>query len=179
MSRARSRTLQATHALTPDAVRRGIYLDFEGFADGPPAILGVLIDGAFETLVLDPSLEHFGVDLADRYLNVHRVAKRWWKATRTERPRRGGGKGAGRWQFPGRAGYCLVFEKGLGLERPRHLVHGIATRRLRAVRAPLERHGDWSRLTGTVKAKWRKLLDYNETDVRNTASLARQVAGGA
>jgi hypothetical protein len=128
----------------------------------------------------EASLADFGVDLSDRYLNVHPVAKRRWKATRNERPvRRSEVTG----HHPGgsmrQGGYSLdFFEKGLGLPRPLHLAPGLATRRLRAVRKPLAGHGDWSRVTRTARAKWQKLLDYNETDVRNTAALARWALGG-
>ncbi len=212
----RTTTAPAAFTLTPDAARRAIYLDFEGFVKEPPSLLGVLIDGSFETLVLDPTLrpaaeakglrvtdgtaalrgilerarledrivcafgnrereaalEDFGVDLGDRYVNVHPIVKRSWKLTRPERPKRGRGQTWSR-----RGGFSLeFFEKGLGLVRPPHLGHGHATKRLRGVRQALERHGVWSGLTPTAKAKWTKLLDYNETDVRNLAALAGWVA---
>jgi hypothetical protein len=199
-----SSALSPALALTPEVARRAIYLDFEGFVQQPPALVGVLIESSFEIIVLDPvlrtaaagkglrvadgaavlcdlaerarrearlicgfgdrekeaSLADFGVDLSDRYLNVHPVAKRRWKAIRSERPvRRSGASG----RRPGRSmrhgGYSLdFFEKGLGLDRPRHLAPGLATQRLRAVREPLERHGEWSRMTATARAKWQKLL---------------------
>ncbi|MEQ9568717.1 MAG: hypothetical protein RLN75_00890 [Longimicrobiales bacterium] len=209
-----------TATLTSADAARAFYLDFEGFTNEAPALLGVMVDDSFETLVLDPvlrpaaqdrglrvtdgeaalrrilerarledrlicafgnrereaALEDFGVDFGERFVNVQRVAKRWWRSNRTEQPKRRRGKKA--WRRS--RGYSLeFFEKGLGLERPKHLKSGNATKRLRGVRDPLIGHkGDWSQLTGTAKSKWTKLLDYNQVDVRNLAALAKGVARG-
>ncbi|MFG0251656.1 MAG: hypothetical protein ACF8NJ_02140 [Phycisphaerales bacterium JB038] len=45
-----------TATLTSADAARAIYLDFEGFTNEAPALLGVLVDDSFETLVLDPVL---------------------------------------------------------------------------------------------------------------------------
>lgn len=209
-----------TTTLTSADGTRAIYLDFEGFTNEAPALLGVLVDDSFETLVLDPvlrpaaeekglrvtdgeaalrgilerarledrlicafgnrereaALQDFGVDLSERFVNVQRIAKRWWKAHRAERPQRRRGRNARNRS----RGYSLeFFENGLGLERPRHLKSGNATKRLRDLRDPLVTHdGDWFRLTGTAKGKWTKLLGYNQVDVLNLAALAMWVARG-
>jgi hypothetical protein len=48
--------------------------------------------------------------------------------------------------------------------------------RLRGIRDALLKHeGGWSRLTRTAKAKWTKLLNYDEADVRNLVGLAAVV----
>ena len=49
-------TPSTTTPLNRKAARAAIYLDFEGFTTGAPALLGVLIDDSFETIVLDPTL---------------------------------------------------------------------------------------------------------------------------
>ena len=208
-----------TAALTPETVRSAIYLDFEGFQNQSPSLLGVLVDDSFETIVLDPALRpaaeerglrvadgtaalqgiverarledrlicafgnrereaalaDFGVDFGELFVNVQPLAKRWWKRNRSERPKRQRGKKVNYRS----GGYSLeFFEAGFGLERPRHLKSGNATKRLRGVRDALLTHdGDWSRLTRTAKAKWTKLLDYNEADVRNLAGVAQVVIG--
>ena len=36
---------------------RAIYIDFEGFQDKSPSLIGVLIEDKFEQIVLDPELE--------------------------------------------------------------------------------------------------------------------------
>lgn len=51
---ANATTTPAT--LTSADAARAIYLDFEGFTNEAPALLGVLVDDCFETLVLDPVL---------------------------------------------------------------------------------------------------------------------------
>ncbi|UCH24956.1 MAG: hypothetical protein JSV66_13525 [Trueperaceae bacterium] len=52
MPRNNDKSRRASHK---EAVR-GIYLDFEGFKDSPPALLGISVDEAFEQVVLDPAL---------------------------------------------------------------------------------------------------------------------------
>ncbi len=42
----------ATHA----EALNGIYIDFEGFQSGPPALLGILVDDSFEQVVFDHGL---------------------------------------------------------------------------------------------------------------------------
>ena len=75
-----------------------------------------------------------------------------------------------------RAGYSQeFFEKNLGLMRPPHLVSGHASSRIHAVRNQLDRGLAYHELTRTAKAKWTKLLQYNETDVRNLAAVMAAV----
>ena len=54
--------MPSTHALmkqvSVDQAQRGIYIDFEGFKDKPPAIIGLFIDGNFNQVVLDSDFEH-------------------------------------------------------------------------------------------------------------------------
>jgi hypothetical protein len=42
---------------THDEAACGIYIDFEGFSDKPPLLIGVLYPERFEQVVLDPALE--------------------------------------------------------------------------------------------------------------------------
>ena len=130
---------------------------------------------AFGTSELKWAHTYFGVDLDDVYLNAHKVVKRWWRRTNpdvqparaTRRNRRRGSR---------RAGYSQeFFEKNLGLKRPPHLVSGYASSRIRAVRNQLDRGLTYHELTRTAKAKWTKLLQYNETDVRNLAAVMSAV----
>ncbi len=165
--------------LRPAAEDRGLRV-----TGGEAALRGILERARLEDRLIcafgnrerEAALEDFGVDLVERFVNVQRVAKRWWRAHGAERPQRRRGRNARNRS----GGYSLeFFENGLGLERPKHLKSGNATKRLRAVRDSLVTHkGDWSRLTVTAKGKWTKLLDYNEVDVRNLAALAKRVARG-
>ena len=54
--------MPSTHALmkqvSVDQAKRGIYIDFEGFKDKPPAIIGLFIDGDIKQVVLDSDFEH-------------------------------------------------------------------------------------------------------------------------
>lgn len=162
----RTTTAPAAFPFTPDVARRAIYLDFEGFVKEPPSLLGVLIEGSFETLVFDPTLqpaaEAKGLRVTDGTAALRGILE--WARLEDRIV----------CAFGNRAREAAL--EDFGLLRPPHLAHGRATKRLRGVRQALERHGVWSGLTRTAKAKWTKLLDYNETDVRNLAALAGWVA---
>ena len=120
--------------------------------------------------------EHFGVDISPVYVDVSKVAKRWWRQAhpgdRPARPkRRKGWRPLGRWSLS-------FFERRLGLERAPHLRGHNAAARLRSVRTSLARHGSYECLGRATKGKWTKLLDYNEVDVRNLGALATAAARG-
>ena len=188
-----------------EEIERALYIDFEGFQGSSPALVGVLVDGRFHQVVLDPALaaageskglhvengrdwaealarraeteqrricaysrreltacrDDFGVDLAPWYLDGRRVAKRAWNRAGRPRPEDG-------WSQH-------FFKTRLGLERPRHLLPGNATARLRSVRSQLERRGRFEALTRTAKGKWTNLLAYNQLDVRHLAGILRAV----
>lgn len=75
-----SNTTTAPATLTSDAAARAIYIDFEGFEHHAPALLGVLVDGSFETLVLDPALrgaaEERGLRVADGEAALRSILER-------------------------------------------------------------------------------------------------------
>jgi hypothetical protein len=131
---------------------RAIYIDFEGHQDQAPALIGILVDDAFEIVVLDWRRTHPEVRPARR---ARRVRRRWSQ----------------------RGGYSQeFFEKGVGVERPGHLVSGHVSGLIRAVRTQLIRRHAFSQLTTTAKGKWTKVLQYNEADVRNLARVMGAVA---
>lgn len=190
------------------AIKRGIYLDFEGFQDKPPAMVGVLCEGHFEQVIfseeLHPAAHAKGLcvstlerelkDLIDRanrqkrwifaytrhelneleewcpgllprmrqrYHDVHKFTKKWLnKFYHDEKP--------GDLSLQSLVDY-------IGHPYPKHLGTGQATSRLRSVINMLKRKGNYADLTGTVKAKWTKLLDYNERDCRSMKKLALHV----
>ena len=41
----------------PSQARRGIYIDFEGFKDKKPSLIGILGENGFKQIILDPDLE--------------------------------------------------------------------------------------------------------------------------
>ena len=41
----------------PSQARRGIYIDFEGFKDKEPSLVGILVENDFKQIILDPDLE--------------------------------------------------------------------------------------------------------------------------
>ena len=189
-----------------DEASSAIYIDFEGFKDQAPALIGILEDNTFTQVVLDDRLRSaaeakdlrvdtgsnvlsellsqaedeqrriagfgllelqaaknwFDVDLEDRYLNGHRLGRRWWNrglAPFVKKPE----------QFS-----LEAFELCLGIKRPSHLAPGNMTARLGAVLGQIEGRGSYDRITQVAKAKWTKLLDYNEFDVQSLATLVKR-----
>ena len=61
---------------------------------------------------------------------------------------------------------------------PRNLGARHTTPRLRHVQTQLRSHGDCASITGTAKAKWTKLLQQGEADVRALRNVALAAAAG-
>lgn len=59
-----------TRQITGAQAERGIYLDFEGNIDEPPAVVGIRIDDRIEHVILDPSLAPY-VGLTNAKYTVH------------------------------------------------------------------------------------------------------------
>jgi hypothetical protein len=200
------RTANPRRHITPAEVARAVYLDFESFQDQQPALVGYQIEDHLHQVVTDAVLapaarakdlrvatfeeimtelvrvarqehrrivaysehemhvtrEFSPVDLEPFYADGRRILKRWWNRLRPfERPRE--------WTL-------AEFERCAGIERPKHLRCGHATARLRFVRDQLAARGRYEKLTRTAKAKWTKLLAYNELDVRNLRTLVMGAA---
>ena len=49
---------------------RAIYIDFEGFQDKSPSLIGVLVENDFEQIVLDPELESAARAKSMRLVNL-------------------------------------------------------------------------------------------------------------
>ena len=193
--------------MSPEEAASAVYVDFEGYEESTPALIGCLVEGHFAQVVTDPALyvaggakrlettefisawsviedrarmedrkivaysthemkivlEYCDTDIFDIFVNARTVIKSWWNRTGA-RPR------------PTDWGQKAV-ERALGLKRPRHLAGGNATRRLRFVSDQIATRGSFDALTPTAKAKWTKLLRYNELDVRHMLSIVETAAG--
>jgi len=120
---------------------------------------------AFSEQELLVTREFAGVDLGPYYGNALAIGKRWFRRVFPDEAR------PDKWSL-------TFFEEALGIERPRHLGKGNATARLTAVLTQLERKRSFEALTPVAKAKWTKVLQYNELDVMSTAALIRRAAQG-
>jgi len=193
---------KSPHAsISPAEAERAIYVDFEGFMNKPPSLLGILIDGSLAQVVLDSQLtsaarakgcetaalcdvaaelkrrcveeqrrlvgysqheldvflEYTGIDFGNDYGDARMVAKRWWNICRPGVPRPDNG--------------LKAFLEAIGQPMPAHFGERKATSRLKAVIDMLSKRGSYNQLTPVVKAKWRKLLNYNAHDCHGMQAL--------
>ena len=195
------------HALIlPIEAERAIYIDFEGFKEKSPTLLGVLIEDNLEQVILDSALlplanarGHRVSTLAgEAYRLVQRSAdeKRLIVAyTQHERKvlstfantdidehYRDARMIAKRWTnalYPKasiKGRELKDFLKFIKFPRGAHLGYRKSTKRIRAARDMIVRKGSYEALTAVAKAKWTKLLQHNAIDCRGMQALVRRAA---
>ena len=192
--------------ILPEQARRAVFFDFEGFADRPPALLGVAIEGKLQQVVLDPKLEQAADAKGLQVSSLHKEALRLQNIAKNEDRLLvaftrhelkvcwdfcqvdlgpyywDAHKAARPWRrvhHPEHASEprdLLHYFRVVGLEPPQH--HGVkkTTARLKAVIEQLQRHGEYNRLTPTAKGKWTKVLQHNEHDCLGLADLVMCIA---
>jgi hypothetical protein len=181
--------------------QRAIYVDFEGFQDQPPGLIGIMANGSLTQVVLDPRLNAAAEAKGCRMASIRDVAttiKRWCQD--------GGRKIVGysqhelqvfaeyagvdftaeyrdarmiakRWWnvcrpgTPRRDNGLKTFLEAIGRPCPSYFGEQKVTSRLRAVIDMLANRGTYASLTPVVKSKWQKLLSYNEYDCRGMQEL--------
>lgn len=180
---------------------RAIYVDFEGFKEKTPSLVGVLVDGVLTQVVLDPRLFPAAVVKGCKTGSIHEVACDLRERCRAEGRTLSAYSGHELRTFATYSGvdfsdvyrnalliarkWWNVFHYGKPIDRklktfltaigapmPASLGVGNATSRLRAVIDMLERRHTYGALTPVVRKKWRDLLDYNAHDCRGTQMLA-------
>lgn len=189
--------------LTPQQADRAVWIDFEGFANASPTLIGVLIDGVLEQVVLEPLLAEAarakGLRLStlrqevDRLVALCRAEGRVLVAYSRHELKvirdhcgldvsdiyRDALKIAKRWwrrTHPGRPLEDRSLNAILALVGhpvPPHLGERKTTHRLRGVLAGLAAKGTYDALTPVVKAKWTKLLEHNASDCRGMELLVQ------
>ncbi len=187
--------------ITSQEAERAIYIDFEGFTEEPPALLGILVEDEFEQIVLQQNLKSAAdfkdlrtVSLSEilrelqsrcltekRYLvafSIHESEVAWEHAQMDlSHIYKNALKIAKRWKYrmgldPHRQIRSLKeYLAWLGFTIPQHLGNQKATKRLGNVISMIEKRGDFEACTPVVKAKWTKLLQYNMYDCEGTKFL--------
>ena len=191
-------------SLTSEMVKRAIYIDFEGFWGQAPSLIGVAIGARFYQVALNEGLrlaaaakkipvrsgdrlvrdlleravreerrivafsscekricrDYYRLDLAPVYTDANRVVKTWVAKAYPELKRR--------------PKSLKAYLRLIGYPRAACLGERQAAQRIRAVRGMCERRGSYEALTGCVKAKWTKLLEYNKVDVLGMRELCRR-----
>jgi hypothetical protein len=194
--------------MTREETAKAIYLDFEGFKDKEPSLVGQLVDGQLVQTVTDVRLQAAAEAKSLLFASFDEAMDAMLARARTEGRRIAAftrhelnvaneharidisdvyadvHKMSKKWAkaLPTDerpAEWTLTaLENFFQIGRPSYLGAQQATSRLRAVIGQLERRGSWADVTPVAKAKWTKLLSYNATDLRNLQILAGHVASG-
>lgn len=193
---------KAVHgAISREDAARAIYVDFEGFKDQSPCLIGILVEGTLEQVVLDhrlfaaagmgrcrrSSIEAVAGELMARCRSEGRTLvaysqherKMFWQHAGVDffEEYRDARMIANRWWNTCRKGVVRIdntlktYLDAIGYPMPASLGTGNTTARLKAVIDMLERRRRYAELTPGVKAKWRDLLDYNRHDCRGMKKL--------
>ncbi len=180
-------------AMTREETERAIYIDFEGFVDKAPALIGVAIEADFNQVAFDPGLELAAMAKAmstrqgDQFIGELR-AKALKEKRRivaySQHEKRVCRKFYGidlspvyadarliamKWRkktHPGMKPRPKSLKEYLRLiryERGNYLGEKQSTQRIRAVRDMLAKRGSSEALTKTVKGKWTKVLQNNRS----------------
>lgn len=191
-------------SLTTEQAMRGLYIDFEGFKGKPPALIGILVDGALEQVVLDErlrlaadakglrvaTLAEVGLELLGRCVKEQRVIIAFSQHEQTmfsahaqldieEYYRNARTIGQRYLRDSGLAGRgdprsLKEMLECIGYTRDHRLGEQKSTKRLREVLTMLDKWGSYERLTATAKGKWTKLLCHNEHDCRGMSRLVEK-----
>lgn len=185
---------------------KAIYIDFEGFVNHSPSLLGVLIEDDFEQVVLDPILEPVARARGHRYSSLAEETYRLMSKCKDDgrflvaysqhernvineyvgvdispiyKDARMIGK---RWKnvchYQDEIGGRGLkdFLEYIGYPRGSHLGEKQSTKRIRAVSEMIKRKGSYEDLTPVKKAQWTKLLSHNEIDCRGMKALVEIAA---
>ena len=181
------------------------YIDFEGFQDKAPTLLGLLTNDDFKQVVFDRVLETAAdaknLEIVDLKLQIKELVDRCRKESRflvaysqhelhtinefaeidISDVYRDARMIAKKWKAKCHPGTTKC--KGLKdylkfIEFPRgaHLGERKVTSRIRAVRNMLLSRGHYSKLTRGVKTKWTNLLSHNEIDCKGMQALVLKAA---
>lgn len=187
---------------------RAIYIDFEGFVDKAPALIGVATEGDFFQVALDQGLElaavarkmssQQGDEVIGSLLAKAREEKRRIVAY-SQHEKRVCKKFYAIDLSPVYADARLIAKKWrkkthpglkpgpkslkeylhlIGYERGSYLGEKQSTQRIKAVRDMCAKRGSYEALTATVKAKWTRLLQNNSIDVLGMRELCRKAVSG-
>ena len=185
---------------------RAIYIDFEGFQDKSPSLIGVLIEDKFEQIVLEPELGSAAsaksmrlanlddevlrlIDLSrqeDRYIVAYsqhelNVIKEYADRDISD-IYRDARMIAKKWKVKFHresAAKCKALKDYLSfIEYPRgaYLGEKKSTSRIKAVQEMIRTRGEYEKLTPVAKAKWTKLLEHNEIDCKGMKALVLRAA---
>jgi hypothetical protein len=192
--------------ITPTEAFRAVYVDFEGFAEKPPSLIGIVCEYEFYQVVLSEELRpaadykglraqtvsEIGRELITRCQSENRLIVGYSQAELQEFECYGGlelgllyrdARMIGRrWINRLHPGDVTEWRlktllEYIGYAASPHLGDGVVTTRLRSVLTGLARtQGDYARLTPTQKRKWTNLLQYNRIDCLGMRDLVMRAS---
>ena len=187
--------------------KAAIYIDFEGFVDKTPSLLGIRVESSLTQVVLDPKLHSAAQaknlpsaglretieQLIIRCRQERRLIIGYSQHEKTVIKQyadidliglyRDARMIAKRWKNKLHhdepiAGWGLKdFLIFINYARGAHLGEQKSTSRLKAVGDMLAKKQDYQRLTPVAKAKWTKLLEHNQIDCEGMQALVLKAAG--
>ena len=202
-----NRTAKPEESVTRNEAERAIYIDFEGFEDASPSLLGILVGESLEQVVFDHRLslaaKAKGLPIERLQECISRLQARSTAESRlivaySQHERnvirnfadidltgqyRDARKILKRWK---NRCHRVAPISGWGLKdffaftnypRGTYLGERKTTSRLRAVSDMLEKRGSYDLLTPVVKSKWTKLLEHNKIDCIGMRDLILHAAG--
>lgn len=189
-------------SISKEEAERAIYIDFEGFEDMSPTMLGILIEESFEQVVFDEALKPAALkknmrmnSIEAEIVNLIRTCNnenrlivaysqhefniiREYANQDISQYYRDARMIAKKWRNRLYRDSCRCkslkdYLSFIGFNRPSHLGERKTTSRIKSVKDMLLRRGDYDSLTPTTKAKWTKLLEHNEIDCKGMRALVR------
>jgi hypothetical protein len=193
-------------SITPEEAARAIYIDFEGFQDAAPTMVGVLVGDVLEHVVFDGALRAAAEAKSCSISTLSETAERLRRRCVEERRvlvafsthelkvlaeyagvdagplYRDARKIARRWRskfHPERRGEgrgLKDFLRLINYPRGTYLGERKSTKRLKAIQEMLGRRSSYTALTPVKKGQWTKLLQHNEIDCRGMQALIVRAA---
>jgi hypothetical protein len=192
-------TLSSEKNITDNEARKAIYIDFEGFSEGAPSLIGIQCDEDFWQVVLSEDLRlaasaknisvSDGKKLISELLSKANIENRkivafssfekeqcykWYGIDISEVYVNANliAKSWKRKAFPkSRVSGLKDYLKLVNYARGDHLGIKQSTQRISSVINMLAKRKNYEELTPVVKAKWTKLLDHNRIDVQGMKFL--------
>jgi len=192
--------------LTLKQAERGIYIDFEGFQDAAPSLIGILVDEHFEQVVLAEELILAGEAKNMRPSTFEEVVGELILLCKNENRKiiafsqyeantiseyanidirpfyKDARKIAKRWyntfyyESKPRPRALKEFLEFIEYPRGKYLGNQKSTSRIKNVQEMLQKKGSYHEITSVAKAKWTKLLKHNQIDCEGMKALMIRAA---
>ena len=190
--------------LTPQEFEQAICIDFEGFKDQAPALLGILCEDSFQQIVLSRDLQSTASNGSTSFEPLNSILRKLKrKAEEESRSIIAFSEHEVKYALRfGRVDLWPVFKNAriiaqrwrrnqlyaddrnvrslkdylslVDFHYPQHIGVGQATNRLRVVQEAIRLYGAYERCPEAVKREWRYLLEYNRLDCEGLKYLMQQ-----